>query len=143
MTPEQKKRFHSLTKKQGRKKLGRFKAEFILLPEDAKELFLDANESLFYTEHPCSPQNFIALTELGYTTNRQLNDARIPPLKIIEFELRQEYVPYLKSFLYPGYNPDDDMLEAFKSGSLHDVIAVADKNSYKSYYKSHSVKLPI
>lgn len=135
MSPEQKKRFYALTKKQGRRKLGRFKKEFSLLPNEAKELFLDAHGSLFYTEHPCSPQEFVELTKLGYTTNRQLNDARIHPAKIIEFGLRQEYVPALKSFLYPEYNPDDEMLEAFKTGSIQEVVKVADKNSYKSYYK--------
>lgn len=134
MTPEHKKRFQALTKKQGRKKLARFKAEFVLLPDEAKELFLDANESRFYSEHPCTPQEFIKLTELGYTKNKQLNDARISAEKIIEFGMRQEYVPALKIFLYPEYSPDEEMLEAFKSGSIQEVVTVADKNSYKSYY---------
>lgn len=143
MTPEYKKRFHLLIKKQGRRKLVRFKAEFAQLPDVAKELFLDAHGSLFFSEHPCTPQEFISLTELGYTKARQLNDARINPARIIEYGLKQEYVPHLKNFLYPEYVPDDDMLEAFKSGSVEDVIQIADKSSYKSYYKFSNIKVPI
>lgn len=143
MTPEQKKRFSAITKKRGRHKLTRYKAEFTKMPDVAKELFLDAHGSLFYTEYPCTPQEFIALTELGYTKVKQLNDARIKPSRIIEYGLKQEYVPHLKIFLYPEYSPDEDMLIAFQSGSVQNVIETANKNSYKSYYRFSNVKVPI
>lgn len=143
MTPEYHIRFQALLKKKGRRKLKRFRADFILLSDDAKELFLQLQGGMLFSEHDCTPKDVSILIDLGYTTNRQVNDARISSLKIIEYGLRQEYVTVLKSFLYPHYSPDDEMLEAFKSGSVQEVLAVADKNSYKSYYRHGRIKLPI
>jgi hypothetical protein len=135
MTPEQEQRFHALTKMRSRRRIKRFKQEFINLSNPAKELFLQIHADFLYSESPCKPQDFVALVDLGYSSSRQVNDARISPLKIIEFHLRQEYVPLLRKFLHPRYVPDAEMVEAFKSGSVEKVEEIACRSFAKSYYR--------
>lgn len=141
MTSENELRYKALIKRRrtGWMKLRRMLPDFMKASPEVQSLCLIVNENRVYSYAGYSMSDYEKLVELGYRSVKDLNEARIDYSQIIEFGIKQKYVPLLKRTLRNGFKPTSELLEFFAND---DTIAIAalEKKLNAFYYSKEELR---
>lgn len=135
-------RFKTLIKRRrtGWMKLRRIFPEFLKASPEAQELCLLINENRVYSYAGYAMADYEKLVALGYSSVKQLNEARIDYSKIIEFGIKQKHVTLLRRTLRNGFKPTPQLLEFFANDNIEAIVAFERKLNAFYYDKEESKK---
>lgn len=124
-------------------KLRRLFPEFLKASPEAQELCLVINENRVYSYAGYAMADYEKLAELGYSSVKQLNEARIDYSKIIEFGIKQKHVPLLKRSLRNGFKPTPQLLEFFAKDDVEEIVAFERKLNAFHYGRETNINVTV